>query len=106
MVVLEWKFIVVRVSGPREVTEEGNILKAWGTGAVTQGGELVSANSKKQNKGLYEIKHDKRNWSWLLAPIGLSCLPPSGVQQGRLLVLPGEKLMKMKLYSKRRRTKL
>ena len=33
---------------------------------ITHGGELVSKESKRQAKKLYQIEYDKHNWSWLL----------------------------------------
>ena len=64
-----WNSTVVRVSGPWKAAKKsdcGNVLRAWGTGVVAQGSELVSAESEKRVKGLYGIEHDRHNWSWLL----------------------------------------
>ena len=44
----------------------GNIPRAWSTDAITCDSELVSEESKKRAKKLYEVEYDKRNWSWLL----------------------------------------
>jgi len=41
---------------------------SWSMGAFTYGSELVSVESEKWAKKLYQVEYDKRNWSWVIGP--------------------------------------
>jgi len=74
-----WNNSAFHVFGPWEASEEsnkGSVPRIWGSGAVAQGSELVSAESEKRAEKLYGIDHGKHNWSWLLCP-NRPAVPPA-----------------------------
>ena len=58
----EWNSTIVFWDAAIE-NDCGNVLTSWSTGAFAYGSELISAESEKWAKKLYQIEYDKHNWS-------------------------------------------